>query len=427
VSAVPEPTGTAGVGTDIFEKCRGDGGYFGYFRARDDRYFSRPVLQGEPGPRMRFEGREVIQWALNNYLGLTGEPGVQQAARAALERYGTCAPMGSRMLTGNTELHVELERRLAAFLGKPAAVVFNYGYLGVIGTLGSIVGPEDVIIMDRLCHASIVDGVTIASGGRRFRPFKHNDLDNLEFHLKAASRNRTGGILIATEGVYGMRGDVADLKGICDLKDRYGARLYVDDAHGFGVMGEHGAGAGEYLGVQDRIDLYFGTFAKAFAAIGGVTAGPADVVRWILYNARTNVFAKSLPLLYVATLIATLEQVQRRDDLRARMWQVARALQQGLVDLGYDIGDTVSPITPVYVPAGDQSTAMTMIRMLREDYRVFVSGVMYPVVPPGVVMFRMIPTAAHSDADVAETLDAFRNMRDRLKLDLTQKPSARNR
>ncbi len=224
-----------------------------------------------------------------------------------------------------------------------------------------------------------------------------------------------------------MRGDVADLKGICDLKDRYGARLYVDDAHGFGVMGEHGGGAGEHTGTQDRIDLYFGTFAKAFAAIGGVTAGPEDVVRWVLYNARTNVFAKSLPLVYVATLIATLEQVEKRSDLRKRMWEVARKLQSGLTALGFDIGDTVSPITPVYVPAGEPQTAMTMIRMLREDYRIFVSGVMYPVVPPGVVMFRMIPTAVHSDADVEETLAAFRGMRDRMKLDLSQKPSARNR
>lgn len=412
---------------DLFEKCAGEGGYFGYFRHRDDTYFSRPMLEGAPGPRMRFQGRPVIQWAINNYLGLAGDPAVKEAARRALEEHGTAEPMGSRMLTGNTAAHVELERRLAAFLGKPAAVVFNYGYLGVIGTIGSLVGAGDVVIMDRLCHASIVDGAVLASAGRRFRTFKHNDLDDLERHLRAADRGRTGGILILTEGVYGMRGDLADLPGICALKERYDARLYVDDAHGFGVMGPGGRGVGEHFGVQDRVDLYFGTFAKAFAAIGGVTAGPEAPVRWILYNARTNVFAKSLPLVYAAAVLETLNQIERRPELRDRMWAAARRLQAGLVDLGYDIGDTQSPITPVYVPAGDLPTAMAMVRALREEHGIFVSGVTYPVVPPGVVMFRMIPTAAHTDADVDETLAAFRALRDGMRLDLTQKPSLRNR
>jgi glycine C-acetyltransferase len=420
--------GTAdGTMVDIFDKCRGEGGYFGYFRHRNDTYFSRPMLEGEPGPRMRFQGRQVLQWAINNYLGLAGDPAVKTAALRAIEEYGTYAPMGSRMLTGNTPMHAELERRLAAFLQKPAAMVFNYGYLGVIGTIGSLVGPGDTVIMDHLCHASIVDGAVLASAGRRFRTFKHNDLDDLERHLKMVNRDRHGGILILTEGVYGMRGDLADLPGICDLKERYDARLYVDDAHGFGVMGKGGRGVGEHFGVQDRVDLYFGTFAKAFAAIGGVTAGPEEPVRWILYNARTNVFAKSLPLVYVAALTTTLEQVERRPELRERMWAVTRRLQAGLVDLGYDIGDTLSPITPVYVPAGDQQSAMAMIRTLREEYSVFVSGVTYPVVPPGVVMFRMIPTASHSEADVDETLAAFRALRDGMKLDLSQKPSQRNR
>jgi glycine C-acetyltransferase len=296
-----------------------------------------------------------------------------------------------------------------------------------LGTISSLIGPDDLIVMDRLSHASIVDGTILASGGRRFRPFKHNDLDNLEFHLKAANKTRKGGILIVTEGVYGMRGDLADLKGICELKERYEARLYVDDAHGFGVMGENGRGTGEHLGVQERIDLYFGTFAKAFAAIGGVTAGEEQPVRWIKYNARTNVFAKSLPLVYVAALSASLAEVRGRPELRRRMWEVAGRLQRGLTALGFDIGDTASPITPVYVPAGSEQTAMGMIRMLREDFGIFVSGVTYPVVPPGVVMFRMIPTAAHSDQDVDQTIEAFRQMRDRLKLDLSQKPSLKNR
>jgi len=412
---------------DLFEKCYGEEGYFGYLRARDDTYFSRPVLDGLPGPRMVFQGKEVIMWAINNYLGLAGNAQVKEAARQALERWGTFTPMGSMMLTGNTTRHQALERELAEFLQKPAAVIFNYGYLGVLGTISALVGPKDVILMDRLSHASIVDATVLASAGRRFHPFKHNDMDNLEFHLKAASRDRQGGLLIVTEGVYGMRGDLADLKNICELKERYGARLYVDDAHGFGVMGANGRGTGEQLGVQERIDLYFSTFAKAFAAIGGVTAGEEQPVRYIKYNARTNVFAKSLPLLYVEALSATLQVIRTRPELREAMWRIARLLQGGLKELGYDIGDTASPITPVYVPAGDPGTAMSMIRMLREEYGVFVSGVTYPVVPRGVVMFRLIPTASHSEEDVSRTLAAFKALRERMKLDLSSKPSALNR
>jgi glycine C-acetyltransferase len=415
------------LGVDLFDKCRTDGGYFGYFRARDDMFFSRPVLDGVPGPRMKFHGREVIMWAINNYLGLAGNEAVKSSARKSLEAWGTFTPMGSRMLTGNTDRHIALERKLAAFLGKPAAAVFNYGYLGVMGTISALVGADDVILMDRLSHASIVDGTILASAGRRFRPFKHNDLDHLEHHLKAANRHRKGGILIVIEGVYGMRGDLADLPGICDLKERYDARLFVDDAHGFGVMGDNGRGIGEYYDVQEKIDLYFGTFAKAFAAIGGVTAGEEEVVRYIKYNARTNVFAKSLPMIYVDALEATLELIETRPEYRKRMWEVARRLQEGLTELGYDIGDTRSPITPVYVPAGSEQTAMGMIKMLREDYGVFVSGVTYPVVPREVVMFRMIPTASHSDQDVDITVEAFKKMRDRMALDLSQKPSLRNR
>ena len=403
---------------DLFEKCYTDGGYFGTLRAQGDRYFNQPVLSGTPGPRMNFQGREVIMWAVNNYIGLAGNEVIKSAAREALEEHGTFAPMGSRMLTGNTELHIELERRLAAFLQKPASVVFNYGYLGVMGTIAALVGPDDQIIIDKLSHASIVDATVLASAGSRFRPFKHNDMNALESQLKSASRNRKGGILVVGEGVYGMRGDLADLKAMVELKDRYGARLFIDDAHGFGVMGEHGRGTGEHFGVQDRVDLYFGTFAKAFAAIGGVTAGAAEPVEYVRYNARTNVFAKALPLVYVHALLKSLEIVEAGADLRGRMWQVAHRLQQGLVELGYDIGDTASPITPVYVPTGDMNMAMQMVRILREEHGVFVSGVVYPVVPKGVVMFRMIPTAAHSDADVDITLEAFRDLRDRMNLRL---------
>lgn len=413
--------------TDLFEKCNGDGGYFGYYRSRDDMYFTRPVLEGLPGPRMKFNGKEVIMWAINGYTGLTGNKQIQQVARDSVDKYGTFTPMGSRLLTGNTNQHIALEKKLAEFAQKPSAILFNYGYLGVIGTVSALVGPEDQIVMDRLSHASIVDATILASAGRRFHAFKHNDLDNLEWHLKVANKNRKGGILIVIEGVYGMKGDLADLPGICALKEKYEARLFVDDAHGFGVMGPNGRGTGEHFGVQDKIDLYFGTFAKAFAAIGGVTAGEEEVIKYIKYNARTNVFAKSLPMVYVDVLSASLDVMVNQPELRERMWANARSLQQGLVDLGYDIGDTASPITPVYVPAGDLETAMAMMQMLREDFGVFVSGVAYPVVPRGVVLFRMIPTALHSEEDIAVTLAAFKELKTRLNLDLSLKPSKRNR
>jgi glycine C-acetyltransferase len=293
--------------------------------------------------------------------------------------------------------------------------------------MSALLGPDDQLLMDRLCHASIVDGAMLSMFGRRFRTFRHNNLDHLEQLLKAANKERKGGIMIAIEGVYGMRGDLADLPGICELKDRYGARLFMDDAHGFGVMGRTGAGLGEHFGVQDKVDLYFGTFAKAFAAIGGVTAGAAEVIEWIRYNGRTNVFAKALPMVYVAAVAKSLEVLQRKPELRERMWAVAGRLQKGLSGLGFDIGDTRSPITPVYVPAGSAEIAMKMIRMLRDDYGVFVSGVTYPVVPMGVILFRMIPTASHTDEDVDRTVEAFKNMRDRLELDLSKKPSQENR
>jgi glycine C-acetyltransferase len=412
--------------SDLFDKCRTSSGYFGEFRASRDMYFTQPVLEGTPGPHMKFQGKPVIMWAINNYLGIAGREDVKDADVEAMQEFGPGSPMGSRLLTGNTKHHIELERRLAEFLGKPAAILFNYGYLGVLGTISALIGKDDVIVIDSLSHASMIDATLLASAGRRFRPFKHNNMDNLEFHLRGANKDRKGGVLVVTEGVFGMKGNLARLPEICDLKEKYNARVFVDDAHAFGVMGRTGQGTGEHFGVQERIDLYFGTFAKAFAAIGGVTAGEEDVIEYIRYNARTNVFAKALPLPYVKTIEKALSVVHDPEP-REKMWRIAKMLQEGLVDLGYDIGETESPITPVYVPSGDAKSAMGMISLLREQYGVFVSGVMFPVVPPGVVLFRMIPTAAHSEEDVAKTLDAFRKMRDTLKLDLSQKPSLVNR
>jgi glycine C-acetyltransferase len=412
---------------DLFDKCKTAEGSFGAFRAMGDEYFTRPVLNSKPGPHMEYADKPVVMWAINNYSGMCDNDEVKAAARDALEKWGTFSPMGSRMLTGNTRYHKELEARLAEYLQKPAAILFNYGYLGVLGTMSALMGPNDQLIIDRLCHASIVDGAMLSMFGRRFRTFRHNNLDHLEQLLKAANKDRKGGVLVAIEGVYGMRGDLARLPGICELKDRYGARLFMDDAHGFGVMGRNGGGLGEHFGVQDKVDLYFGTFAKAFAAIGGVTAGPADAIEWIRYNGRTNVFAKALPMIYVAAVAKSLEVLQRRPELRERMWTVSRRLQKGLMELGFDIGDTESPITPVYVPAGSAEVAMKMIQMLRDDYGIFVSGVTYPVVPMGVILFRMIPTSSHTDEDVDRTVEAFKHMRDRLHLDLSKKASEENK
>ena len=407
-TAGPEPA------ADLFAKCRGDGGYFGAYRTQRDRYFTQPILDGAPGARMRFAGREVIVWSLNNYLGLAGHEHIRRAARAAVEEFGTAMPMGSRLLTGNTPLHESLEERLARFCQKPAALLFNYGYLGVLGTMAALAQKNDLVIIDSLSHASIVDGAQLASAGRPFRVFRHNDMDSLEAQLRTVRAENTGGILVVTEGVFGMSGDLAPLATVCRLSRQYGARLLVDDAHGFGVMGSEGRGTGEHFGVQGEVDLYFGTFAKAFAAIGGVTAGDEHVVDYVRYNARPHVFAKSLPLVFVAAVAAALEMVEHGAAARRRMWRVAKQLQQGLVDLGFDIGRTQSPITPVYVPAGNESACRAMMRMLRDDYGVFVSGVTYPVVPAGTLLLRLIPTAVHAAEDVERTLAAFRATRDRL-------------
>jgi glycine C-acetyltransferase len=376
---------------------------------------------------MKFRGKDVIMWAVNNYLGIAGRPDVQAAAEDAVRRYGPSAPMGSRMLTGNTDEHIALEKKFAAFCGKGGSVVFNYGYLGVLGTVSALVGPDDIVIIDSLSHASMIDATILASAGRRFHPFKHNDMNDLESHLKAADKTRKGGILIITEGVFGMKGNLARLADVVRLKEQFGARLFVDDAHGFGVMGKTGRGTGEHLGVQAGIDLYFGTFAKAFAAIGGVTAGDDDVVEWVRFNARSNVFAKALPMVYVKSVEKALWIVEHEPQLRDRMWEVTHRLQNGLTELGYDIGNTESPITPVYVISGDEKIGMAMITFLREEFGVFVSAVTFPVVPRGVMLFRMIPTAAHSNEDVDRTVSAFREMRDRMKLDLKTQPSLLNR
>ncbi|RKY02370.1 MAG: pyridoxal phosphate-dependent aminotransferase family protein [Spirochaetes bacterium] len=400
---------------DIFEKCYKDGGYLGILRKMKDKYYSRPILSPYPGTEMEFQGIKTIMWSINNYLGLANDEQLKKIAVDAAKEYGYSAPMGSRMLTGNTELHEALEDKLAKFEKKESAILFNYGYLGVLGTLSAIVNRSDTIIIDKLSHACMIDGTFLAGGKYRF--YKHNDMDDLEKQLKAANKMRRGGILIVTEGVFGMRGDLANLPDICELKEKYDARVFVDDAHGCGVMGPNGKGTSEHFGVMDKVDLYFSTFAKSFAAIGGFTAGDEEVIRYIRYNARTQIFAKSLPLIYVKVIDATLDVIQNRPELRKRLWEVATKLQNGLRELGFNLGDTASPITPVYIPA-EPEVAMKIIAYLREQKGIFVSGVMYPVVPKGIILLRMIPTAAHTDEQIEKTINAFKNLRDVFKLQL---------
>ncbi|MEM9666011.1 MAG: aminotransferase class I/II-fold pyridoxal phosphate-dependent enzyme [Bacteroidota bacterium] len=401
---------------DLFAKADTDGGYFGKYRQAKDEYFTQPKLEGPIGPHMKFQGKDVIVWSVNNYLGLAHHDHIRTRTRQTLDEWGTWSPMGSRLLTGNTAMHQALERRLAGYLGKESSIVWNFGYMGVMGTIASMVDGKDTVILDSLSHACIVDGAWVAAAGKPFRVFKHNDLNSLEDQLKAADRTRKGGILVVTEGVYGMSGDLAPLPEICALKDQYGARLFVDDAHGFGVMGPTGAGTGEHFGVQDQIDLYFGTFAKSFAAIGGVTAGDDRVIDYIRFNARTNVFAKSLPLVYVDAVDAALDLIEQEPERKDHVWHIARSLQAGLKEMGFDTGRTASLITPVYVPAGDEETTLKAIRMLRDELGIFASAVTYPVVPRGVMLFRLTATASHTDEDVARTLEAFSILRDRLNL-----------
>lgn len=404
---------------DIFGKCSTSEGYFGEFRARGDRYFTMPVMDSVPGKTMRFQGKDCLMWSINNYLGLAENEEIKKIAMSALDVWGTSGPMGSRMMSGNTADHIAFEESLADYEQKESSILFNYGYLGVIGTINSLIGPNDMIVMDKLVHASIVDAaVSAASDRRHIRVFRHNDMDNLEKTLKSINENRKGGVLILTEGVYGMTGDIAKLKEIGEIKDKYEARLFVDDAHGVGVMGETGRGTGEYCGAQHLVDLYFGTFAKAFASIGGFTAANKDVVEWIRYNARTQVFAKSLPMVYVKALQKTLEIVQNEPERRKHLFDISRKLSDGLKDLGFYVGEVESPLVPVFVPEGNLQTAMEWISYLREK-GIFVTGVSYPVIPRGYIMFRMVPTASHTDEDVAKTVQAFKDLREDRKLDLS--------
>ncbi len=399
---------------DLFERLKERPGPLGRFARQLHGYYAFPQLEGPIGNRMYFRGKEVIVWSINNYLGLANHPEVRETDAKAAAEWGLAYPMGARMMTGETKYHIQLENELAEFVKRPAGLLLNYGYQGIMSIIPALLDRRDVVIYDAESHASIVDGVHLHKGKRMAYP--HNDIEALEKQLKRAVEHvkRTGGaILVVTEGVFGMSGNQGRLKEIVALKEKYPFRLLIDDAHGFGTMGPTGAGTDEEQGVQEGVDLYFATFAKAMASIGAFIAGPPEVINYLRYNIRSQIFAKSLPLPIVIGNLKRLELLRSKPELREKLWQVVRSLQSGLKEFGFNIGTTSSPVTPVYL-SGSMEEAAGLVADLRENYGIFVSGVMYPVIPKGQIILRLIPTAVHTQEDIDETLKAFSEVREKL-------------
>lgn len=400
---------------DLFDKIRKDRGPLGQHQKLGHGYFLFPKLEGELGPRMTFRGQEVLNWSLNNYLGLANHPEVRKADADAAREWGLAYPMGARMLSGQTAMHEKLEQDLADFVGKEAGYLLNFGYQGMTSIIDSLLGRKDVVVYDSDSHACILDGLRMHIGKRYVYP--HNDIENLEKQLDRASKladKTCGGVLVITEGVFGMAGDLGALDKIVALKKKFSFRLLVDDAHGFGTMGKTGAGTGEHFGVQDDIDVYFSTFAKSMASIGAFVAGEKDIIDYLMYNMRSQVFAKSLPMPLVIGAMKRLELLKTKPELRENMWKIVHAIQSGLRKNGFNLGVTESPVTPVFLEGG-LTEATNVIYDMRENYKVFTSMVVYPVVPKGVIMLRIIPTAVHTLEDVDYTIKAFTEVARKLK------------
>lgn len=406
---------------DLFEKFRKDRGPIGQYQDIAHEYFAFPKLEGELSNRMKFRGKEKIVWSLNNYLGLANHPEVRKADTEATTKYGMAYPMGARMMSGNSDKHDELERVFAEFVGKEDAMLVNYGYQGMSSVIDALLNRHDVVVYDAESHACILDGLRMHPG-KRFK-FNHNDIVDFEKQLKRATKiieGTPGGILVITEGVFGMNGNQGKVKEIAAFKKDYEFRLLVDDAHGFGTVGEKGAGIGEEQDCIDDIDVYFSTFAKSLAGIGGFFAADKDLIFYLKYNTRSQIFAKSLPMPMVVGGLKRMELIKNHPELKAKLWENVNKLQQGLRDRGFNIGTTNSPVTPVYMESG-MSDALNLVWDLRENYHIFCSIVMYPVIPKGQLILRLIPTAVHTDQDINETLDAFSAVREKLEKGLYPK------
>lgn len=400
---------------DIFNKITKNAGPLGQYKKFSHGYFTFPKLEGEIGPRMIFKGKEVLNWSLNNYIGLANHPEVRKADAEAAAKYGMAYPMGARMMSGQTSYHEELENKLAEFVNKEAGYLLNYGYQGMVSIIDSLLDRKDVVVYDSDSHACILDGLRLHIG-KRF-VFAHNDMESCEKQLQRATKlagETGGGILLITEGVFGMVGDLGKLDEIVKLKKKYNFRLLVDDAHGFGTMGETGAGTGEHFGVQEQIDVYFSTFAKSMAGIGAFVAADKEIIDFLAYNMRSQIYAKSLPMPMTIGALKRLELLQTKPELREQLWKVVHALQKGFIDKGFNIGKAESPVTPVIL-SGTVAEATNIVQDLRENYSLFCSIVVYPVIPKGMILLRIIPTAAHTLDDVAYTIKAFTEVSEKLK------------
>jgi glycine C-acetyltransferase len=399
---------------DLFEKMTKDAGPIGAHLKRAHGYFAFPKLEGELGSRMMFRGKEKIVWSLNNYLGLVNHPETRKIDTIAAEKWGMGNPMGSRMMSGNTMMHEELEKIIAEFVSREDAMLLNFGYQGIMSCIDALVTRRDVIVYDGEAHACIVDGVRLHMGFSY--KYKHNDVDDCEKQLgraqKMAEKNG-GGILLITEGVFGMSGNQGKIKEIVALKKKYNFRILIDDAHGFGSMGPTGAGADEEQGCQKDVDLYFSTFVKSMGSIGGFISGPKEIMTFLRYNVRSQIFAKSLPLVVVEGMLKRMEMLKTMPELREKLWHNVNRLQNGLREKGFDIGSTNSPVTPIFMK-GDLPEATGMVMDIRENYNIFCSVVVFPVIPKGQIIFRIIPTAAHSDEDTDITLKAFEETKKKL-------------
>ena len=399
---------------DLFARIQDNKGPLGKWASQAEGYYVFPKLEGDLGPRMQFHGKEILNWSINDYLGLANHPEIRKVDAAAAAQWGAAYPMGARMMSGHTNYHEQLQNELAEFVGKEACYLLNFGYQGMVSTIDALVTKNDVIVYDVDSHACIIDGVRLHMG-KRFT-YKHNDLESIEKNIQRAvkvANENGGGILVITEGVFGMRGQQGKLKEIVALKEKYNFRLLVDDAHGFGTLGKTGAGAGEEQGCQDGIDVYFSTFAKSMASVGAFIAGDKDIIDYLKYNLRSQMFAKSLPMIQTIGALKRLEMLRTMPELKDKLWENVNALQNGLKDRGFNIGDTNTCVTPVYLE-GSIPEAMVMVNDLRENYGIFLSIVVYPVIPKGIILLRMIPTASHTLQDIEETLSAFEAIREKL-------------